>query len=99
MAETVSVRIGKQELAEISSLSKAEKRSRSEVLREALEMGINEKRVAIAVQKYQRREATAAKAAQVAGVSLSAFLDILFARKIEFDYDGEDFRSDIKDLH
>ena len=98
MAETISVRIGKEELSEIGKLSKQQKRTKSDILREVLERGIREKRLELALESYRNNEATASKAAETAGISLSRFLDILFEKKIEFHYTLEDFREDIKAL-
>ncbi len=98
MAETISVRIGRGELSEIGKLSKEQKRTRSDILREVLEKGIREKKLELALERYRNNEATAAKAAQIAGIPLSRFLDILFEKKIEFHYTLEDFREDIKGL-
>ena len=98
MSETVSVRIVKEELSMLNKLSKEEKRTRSEVLREVLEKGIREKKLELALKKYQNEEATAAKAAEIAGLPLTRFLGILFEKRIEFNYTPEDFREDIKGL-
>lgn len=98
MAETISVRIGRGELSEIGKLSKEQKRTRSDILREVLEKGIREKKLELALERYRNNEATASKAAGIAGLPLSRFLDILFEKKIEFHYTLEDFREDIKGL-
>lgn len=98
MAGTISVRIGREELAEIATLSRVERKKKSEILRDVLMKGLREKKVEAALEKYRKGEATASKAAQIAGVPLSTFLDVLFERKTEFNYSLEDFREDIKGL-
>ena len=45
MAETISVRIDKKELKEINEISKLEKKTKSNILREVLGMGIKEKKL------------------------------------------------------
>ena len=98
MASTVSVRIGKEELSEISKLSKEGKTTKSDVLGDALKKGISEKKLEIALDKYKNHEASAAKAANLAGIPLSRFFDILFEKKIELNYTLEDFRQDAKEM-
>lgn len=90
--------MGKDSLNEISWLSREEKRKKSEVLREVLEKGLGQKRLEIALERYRNGEATAAKAAKIAGIPLSRFFDVLFEKKMEFNYTVEDFREDLKGL-
>lgn len=98
MSETISVRVGKDEINEISWLSREQKRKKSEVLREVIEKGLSQKRLEIAIEKYKNNEATTAKAAKIAGIPLSRFLDVLFERRIELNYTIEDFREDLKEM-
>ena len=98
MAETVSVRIDKAELKEINEISKLEKKTKSNVLREVLEKGIKEKKLGIALEKFRKNEATAFKAAEIAGVSLSEFLDALKQNNLTFHYSIEDLREEFEDL-
>ncbi len=94
MEETISVRIPKEELKEIEYISKYEKATKSAVLREVLDKGIKEKKLEIALEKYQKEEATASKAAKMAGLPLTLFLDILYKKGINYHYDIEDLRED-----
>ena len=98
MSGTISVRVGNDELNEISWLSREQRRKKSEVLREVIEKGLSQKRLEIAIEKYRNNEATAAKAAKIAGIPLSRFLDFLFEKKIELNYTIEDFREDLKGI-
>jgi len=98
MAETVSVRIDKTELKEINEISKAEKKTKSHVLREVLEKGIKEKKLEIALEKFRKNEATAWKAARMAGIPLTVFLDILVQRGIDFHYGVRELREDFEGL-
>lgn len=95
MAETVSVRIEKEELKEIEKLSKYEKKNKSAILREILDLGISRKRLEIALNRFQNYEATAAKAADIAGIPLTKFLDVLSDRKLEFHYTLEELEEDV----
>jgi predicted HTH domain antitoxin len=98
MAETVSVRIDKPDLKEIEALSKTENKTKSFILREVLEKGIKEKKLEIALQKFRDNNVTAWKAARVAGVPLSQFLDILVHKGIDFHYGLKELKEDFEGL-
>ncbi len=99
MDETISVRIPKQNLKEIEFLSEEERRKRSDILREILYQGILKMKLELALKKFQNEEATAWKAATIAGIPLTQFLDILSERKIEFHYGIEELREDFKNIN
>ena len=98
MAETVSVRIDKLELKEINEISKLEKKTKSSVLREVLERGIKEKKLELALEKFRKNEATAWKAARMAGIPLTVFMDILVQRGIDFHYGVKELEEDFEGL-
>ncbi len=98
MEETISVRIPRRELKEIEQLSKYVKLSRSAILRNILEMGVKQKMLEVALDKFQKNEITASKAASIAGISLSDFLDILKEKGINFHYGIEELREDFEGL-
>ena len=96
MEETISVRIPKEELKEIEQISKYEKTTRSAILRAILDFGIKQKLLEIALQKYQKEEATAWKAARIAQIPLTKFLDILGERGLQFHYTKEELLKDFE---
>ena len=96
MAETVSVRIDKSELNEIDKISRMEKKSKSSVLREVFDKGIKEKKLDIAVEKFRKNEATAWKAARLAGIPLSKFMDMLVEKGIDFHYGLKELNEDFE---
>lgn len=98
MEETISVRIGKEELIEIERISEYAKLGKSVILRSVIEIGIREKMLEIALDKFQKNEATAAKAAKIAGVSLSEFLEILYEKGINFHYGVKELKEDFERL-
>ena len=98
MEETVSVRIPKEELKEIEELGKSTKRKRSDILREVIYKGIMEKRLELALEKFQNNEATAWKAASIAGIPLTQFMEILNKKGINFHYDIEELRKEFEEL-
>ncbi len=98
MAETVSVRIDKEELKEIDELSKIEKKTKSNVLREVLELGLKDKKLELAIEKFRNKEASIGKAAKIAEVPLSQFMDILVEKNIEFHYGIKELEEDFEGL-
>ena len=98
MAETISVRIHEKERSGIVEISKYENSSKSEILREVLELGIKFKKLEIALEKFQKNEATAWKAARLAEIPLTKFLDILKERGLEFHYSEKELMEEFEDL-
>lgn len=98
MEETISVRIPGEDLKEIEKISKYSNLSKSAILRNVLAIGIKQKMLEIALEKFQKNEATASKAAQIAGVSLSEFLDILHEKGISLHYGVAELREDFERL-
>ncbi|MBI2576824.1 UPF0175 family protein [Candidatus Woesearchaeota archaeon] len=97
MAETVSVRIEKPELQEIENLSLLEGISRSDVLRRVLDSGLQELRTAHAVEQYRLRKVTAWKAARLAKLPLSNFMELLAAKGVDFHYGLRELKEDLGD--
>lgn len=94
MAEILSVRIPKSELKEIELISRQKKVTKSAVLRDVLEVGIKNMKLTIALDKFSKNEMTAWKAARMAGVPLTEFLDILKERGLEFHYTEDELMED-----
>ena len=57
-----------------------------------------QKKLEIALEKFQNREATASKASKIARIPLTLFLDILQRRAIKFHYTIDELKEDTKDL-
>lgn len=98
MAETVSVRIDNEDVKEIAELSKLEKKTKSSLLREVLELGIKEKKLELALEKFRKNEATAWKAARMADIPLTVFMGILVQRGIDFHYGVKELKEDFEGL-
>lgn len=98
MDKTISVRIEHEKLAEIKDISKEEKRKNSEILREALELGIRQKKLSMALEKYRKREVSIGKASEIAGIPISRFMDALREHNIAFNYTSKELMEDVKDL-
>ncbi len=98
MEESISVRIPKEEMYEINRISEYENSNKSKILREILAKGIKQKKLEIALSKFQNSEASASKAAEIAGIPLTSFLDVLHKKGISFHYDLDDLKDDFKDI-
>jgi len=99
MDENISVRIHREEMKEIDRISIQAYATKSVILREILKLGIKQKKLEIAIDKFQKNEATAAKAASIAGISMSEFLEVLHKRGINFHYDLEELREDFERIN
>ena len=98
MAETVSVRIDKADLKDINEISKLEKKNKSNVLREVLDKGIKEKKLEIALEKFRNKEVSVGKAARIAQIPLSQFMDVLVEKNIDFHYGIKELEEDFEGL-
>lgn len=98
MTETVSIRVPEQDMKEIKKLSKELNAKRSELLREILSAGIREKKFKMALDKFIRKELTAWKAARLAGIPLTKFLDSLKEKGIEFHYSEKELEEEFEGL-
>lgn len=98
MTETISVRIPNEELMEIRNISKYEGATKSAILRDVLEIGIKNKMLAIAIEKFQKDEITAWKASKLAGIPLTQFLDVLKEEGLEFHYTEEELLEEFEGL-
>ncbi len=98
MEETISVRIPKEKVNALRQIAKAENTLQSVLLREILSLGIEYKKQELALALFQKGQATAWKAAEIAGIPLTEFLDLMKKRGIEFNYTKEEFLEDIEGL-
>ncbi len=98
MEENISVRIPAESMTEIDRILKYKKLNKSALLREILERGIKDKKIEVALEKFQSKEASALKASKIAGIPLTSFLDVLQQKGITFHYTLDDLREDMVDL-
>jgi predicted HTH domain antitoxin len=96
MAETVSGRVPDDLARELKALGEATGRSRSEVLRDVVRRGLIAERLERALDAYRRREVTAAKASEMAGIPLTSFFDEVRRNGLLRDYDVEDLERDLE---
>jgi len=90
--KTLSIRINDDDYKFLSTLAKEERGDMSSAVRELVDLG----RVMLAVERYKNGEASLAKAARLAGVSLSKMMDILAEYGVEANLAHEDYLKSLK---
>ncbi len=98
MSEILSVRLPTPDLKELQRLSVEEGKKKSELLREVIHRGLRQQRLEFALEKFRNKEATAAKAARLAGIPLTAFLDFLQERGVDFHYTEKELEEEFQAL-
>lgn len=97
-SRTISIRIPIEEYEELKRLTLDTGLGRSTVLREVLDRGIQDKKLDLAIEKYRKREVTLWKAARIAGIPLSKFLDRLDDEGLEYHYTPQDVEEEFEGL-
>ncbi len=95
---TTSVKLPKSLLDEIDALARATGRERSEVVREALRLGLRELKVLLAIDLYTRGLVSLGRAAEIAGLSLWELVEELRKRGLALRYGKERFVEELRDL-
>ncbi|MFH1106641.1 MAG: UPF0175 family protein [Candidatus Micrarchaeota archaeon] len=95
MGELIAFRLSDDVGKELRRLSREEGSDRSALLRELIDLGLQEKRVEKAVGRYRNARVSAGRAAQEAGVSLWRWLEILEERGVESHYGRRDLEADV----
>lgn len=94
--ETVTARLPRKTLKEIERLAEKEKVDRSELIRRLLDSALQERRIEEALKAYQDRKVTLWKAAEMAGLSLRAMMELTKEKKIPIPYTLEDLERDLE---
>lgn len=96
LSETISLRLPRETIKKLRELADKEGKDRSTLIREILEHGVKEKNIDHAVELYSRGQVTGWRAAQLAGVSLWNFYEILAAKGVLIQYSEHDLEEDLK---
>ncbi len=95
MGELIAFRLSDDVGRELRRLSREAGSDRSALLRELIGLGLQEKRVETALQRYRQGRVSAGKASEEAGVSLWRWLEIMEERGVETQYGRRDLESDV----
>jgi len=98
MTELITLRLEKPLRQQLDLLSKAEDKDRSELVREMLKAGIQEKKITHALESYKAGKITLWKAARLADLSLWKMIDILRQHHVELQYGLEELKQDFHSL-
>jgi len=94
--EVMSARLPKEKVELIEEIAREEKVDKSTIIDRALDHYIQEWKLQKAVESYREGVATLTRAAEIAGLSVWAMIDVLAKRKIQPQYDIEDLEEDLK---
>jgi len=88
----VTVRLSKRDLERVEALRRIEDVDRSTLIKEFIEDGMRRR----VVDLYRRGKLTAGRAAEVLGVSLREFLELLEREGVSVNWDSECIREYVK---
>lgn len=91
----MSLRLPPELFGRIDEISKKEGRDRSEVIRELLRRGLQDKLVEDAVKLYSEGKVSMWRAAKIAGLSLWEFIELMKDKRIEIQYGVRELEEDI----
>ena len=97
-SKSISIRIPVEDYEELKRISDDSGIGRSTVIRDVLERGIRDKKLDIAIDKYRKHEITLWKAARMAGIPLTKFIDILAKEGLEYHYTPEEVTEEFEGL-
>ena len=93
--KVLTLRVPEDVLEKIDEIAKREGKDRSEVIRELLRIGLRDKLIEEALRAYKEGKVSMWKAAEMAGVSLWEFVEILREKGIEIQYGLRELEEDL----
>lgn len=96
MMKNISFRANEDIMREVEKLAKLEYTDKSLVLREALEMGLEEMKLKTALRLFAEGKASTSEAAEIADISVGEMMDKLTARGIKPDIDEADLKGSLE---
>ena len=97
MTVTISVRLKKPVLKDLSAIEKKWKTDRSEAIRRLLVQSINEWKIKEVLEKIASHKLSVGRAAEECDISLWEMIDLVKAKNIDWTgYSKEDIEKDLK---
>ncbi len=96
--KVTTVRLMEEESREVSDLAKLLRREKSEVLREAVAIGLAEMRLKLAIEAYSKGKISIGRAAELAKIGLFDFHVQLKKRGVTVRYGEERLDEELKNL-
>ena len=91
----VTARVPDDLYEEIERVQDVEKTDMSTTVKRLLQEGVENWKVSNAVERYRRGDVSMGRGAEIAGVPVWEFMEILEDRDIEVGYTEEDFEDDV----
>jgi predicted HTH domain antitoxin len=91
---SISARIPDDEEATLEEVAELLEEDKSTTIRKALQEGLRDLRVRVAVEQYQSGEVSVNEAARIAGVSLGEWFEIARERNLTSQLSPEDLEAD-----
>jgi predicted HTH domain antitoxin len=92
----VATRLKRELLEELKLIEEVEKKDRAAVLRNLIATGVRHWKLEYALKLYTDQKATTWKAAELAGLSLYEFIEVLRSRRIPAQFTTEDLEEDLR---
>jgi predicted HTH domain antitoxin len=96
---SISARIPDDEEATLEEVAELLEEDKSTTIRKALQEGLRDLRIRVAVERYQSGEVSVNEAARIAGVSLGEWLEIARERNLTSQLSPEDLEADAGSAH
>lgn len=96
MMKNVSVRLEDGFMKEAEKLAKMESVDKSAIIREALEKGLSEVKLEIALDRFSKGKASTSEAAKIAGLSIGEMMDELVNRALKPRITKEDLEDSLE---
>ena len=96
MAEGVVARVSNDIKRDIEFFAKQEQTDKSTIIRKLLTSAVRQKRIDYALKEYAERRVSLGKAAELAKMQISDFMEEAANRHIPINYTKEDVRRDFK---
>ena len=96
MPEGVVARVPDEIKKDIEFFAKQEQTDKSSMIRKLLESAIQQKRLEYALSEYATRRVSLGKAAELAKLQISDFMEEASQRRIPINYTKEDLRRDFR---
>ena len=94
--KNISVRLRADFMKEAEKLAKLELVDKSVIIRQALEKGLAEVKLGIAVEMFAKEKVSTSEAARIAGLSVGEMMDELVRRGIKSSITPEDLRGSLE---
>lgn len=92
---SISARIPNDEEATLEEVAELLEEDKSTTIRKALQEGLRDLRVRVAVERYQSGEVSVNEASRIAGVSLGEWFQIARERNLTSQLSSEDLEADV----